>query len=157
MDIQSIVDFMDLVKNPKKYEVYVSALEERQAKLTETIENVAKATELDNLIYQNKVAREELEKSYSKKEEELAKAKETQTTEHQRRMTNIEKDSTETKKLLADSKEKFDAAQQTEVETQTKLKAVMDRESKVATKEVELDNLIADYKSKIAKFKELMG
>lgn len=49
MNIQDISDFLDLVKNPSKYEKALKTLKEEQERLNKVIETVGKASELDSL------------------------------------------------------------------------------------------------------------
>ena len=49
MNIQDIVDFIDLVKNPEKYERILKNLVDERARLDAAIATVGKASELDKL------------------------------------------------------------------------------------------------------------
>ena len=64
MNIQDIADFLDLVKNPVKYEERLQALKDEQGRLNAVIETVGKASELDKLRKEVEKEREQLQADF---------------------------------------------------------------------------------------------
>lgn len=67
MNIQDIADFIDLVKNPEKYERILKNLVDERARLDAAIATVGKASELDKL-------RKELEKDREEFKQKVAES-----------------------------------------------------------------------------------
>jgi len=76
MNIQDIADFIDLVKNPEKYERILKNLVDERARLDAAIATVGKASELDKLRKELEKDREEFKQkvaeSESLRQEEVA-------------------------------------------------------------------------------------
>jgi len=71
MNIQDISDFLDLVKNPDKYNKFVEDIKAEQARLKAAVETVAKASELDKLIKEYNKKTAAFEKSVFDKQKEI--------------------------------------------------------------------------------------
>ena len=157
MNIQDIADFIDLVNNPQRYEAILKNLQDRQDKLNETIENVAKATELDKLLKQNKKRSDDLEVEFANKvavlekqhQDKVSKVKEAQDfADKQVALANsLVSDADDRVKLIA-------VAEKEAKEKEQKAKAIF---ADAEEKQKKLDALIADYEDKVAKFKQIMG
>jgi chromosome segregation ATPase len=73
MNIQDIADFIDLVKNPAKYERVLKNIQEEQARLNAVVETVGKAAELDTLRKEVEVKSQKLDEDAQKKFDALDK------------------------------------------------------------------------------------
>lgn len=73
MNIQDIADFIELVKNPAKYERVLQNIKDEQGRLNAAIETVGKASELDSLRKEVEVKSANLTSEYLKKTDELEK------------------------------------------------------------------------------------
>lgn len=73
MNIQDIADFIELVKNPAKYERVLQNIKDEQGRLNAAIETVGKASELDSLRKEVEVKSANIASEYLKKTEELEK------------------------------------------------------------------------------------
>lgn len=157
MNIQDIADFLDLVKNPAKYEALLKNITDRQAKLTETIENVAKATELDKLLKQNESRKVELESEYKALVEKQEKA-------HADLVAAAQTRKEEAQKLLEQVKQDVVNASQMKKEAEDNLRAAKQKSAEIAKQQQEVDEqgkklqvLIEDYETKLTKFKQIVG
>lgn len=74
MNIQDIADFIELVKNPAKYERVLQNIKDEQGRLNAAIETVGKASDLDKLRKEVEVRIETITSDYVKKTDELEKA-----------------------------------------------------------------------------------
>ena len=76
MNIQSISEFLDLVKNPDKYAKFLEEIKAEQDRLNAVIETVGKASELDQLRKQldkeRALFQQKVEQSDAQRQEEVA-------------------------------------------------------------------------------------
>lgn len=157
MNIQDIADFLDLVKNPKKYEAALTDLKaenDRQQAVLATITNAknldAWKKELDKreatleTNYQSRVASLDTEVTAKKAELDasLAAAKKSQGDNAELVAKNKEKE-----KLLVE-REKVVAEKE----------FVLDRDQKIVNeRSAQLNAQIAEYEDKLSKLKAVMG
>ena len=76
MNIQSISEFLDIVKNPDKYAKFLEEIKAEQDRLNAVIETVGKASELDQLRKQldkeRALFQQKVEQSDAQRQEDVA-------------------------------------------------------------------------------------
>lgn len=156
MNIQDIADFLDLVKNPKKYEESLSNLKAESDRQQAVLATIAKAKNL-----------EAWEKELTNKETTLESG-------YQARVTSLDAEATAKQKeldsaLTATKKLQGEAAELV-AKNKTKLAELEAREKEIADKEfvlnrdqqivnersAKLNNSIAEYEDKLSKLKAVM-
>jgi chromosome segregation ATPase len=157
MNIQDISDFIDLVKNPTKYEAVLQNLKEEQGRLNASIETIGKASELDKLRKAVEKQRDALESTYLDKLNKLDEA-------HASRMTILEGQLTTVAKQQADAKDALNSAnEQLKVNAEI-TKSLSNRESDlrkkedtIATLQSDLSVRVSEYDEKLAKLRSVMN
>ena len=117
MNIQDIADFIDLVKNPVKYEKALQNIKEEQQRLKAVVETVGKASELESL-------RKEVLAKQTKQEEEFKS-----------------KTEANEKKLLA----KLKSLEATQVKAQEELDKAQKAQAEAQLKQISADELQASF------------
>lgn len=156
MNIQDIADFIDLVKNPVKYEKVLSNIKDEQDRLNAVIATVGKASELDKLRKEVEKERDQLQVDFVKATAErdayvtkevdllLAKRKEAELT--------LEKANA----LIVEANTKTEAAKELANSFAGRDKAVRQAEQSIEIRQKQLDALIAEYNEKITKLRSVM-
>jgi len=156
MNIQDLSDFIDLVKNPVKYEKVLQNIADEQARLTAVIETVGKVSEINSILKDAEAKTALLEQTFKNKDEALTKqveeeikilkAKQIKVQAAQERIDSMQAETTaaneEAKKLLASHK--------------IREKSIADSEVLAQEKQDSLDALIAEYNEKVAKLRAVM-
>ena len=157
MNIQDIADFIDLVKNPVKYEKALQNLKEEQQRLNAVVETVGKASELEAL-------RKKVLEDQAKLEQDLKSKIEANEKKTLAKLKSLE--ATQVK-----AQEELDKAQKAQVEAQLKqisaeeLQASFSgRDKQIRKQEEELSQRLATIQSKeaelaerLAKLRSVMG
>lgn len=157
MNFQDIENFIDLVKNPKKYEEVLANLKAEQDRLNAVIETVGKASELDKLRAKVESERLTQEKNYTAKVEKLEAeyAAKCSATDNAKA---IAVEQTEiARKAKSDADAKMEQAKNTLAECQVNQKKI---EAQQAFLNNELDSvraIKADYEEKANKLKAALG
>lgn len=157
MNIQDITDFLDLVKNPKKYEDALLKLKEEQDRLNAVIATVGKASELDKLRTKVEADGVAQEKAYAAKVEKLESdyAAKCLATENAKAAAVEQIEIARKAKSEADAK--MTQANSVLVECNAKQKKLDQQQSQI---NAELDNvraIKADYEEKANKLKAALG
>jgi len=157
MNIQDVADFLDLVKNPTKYEKVLQNLKEEQARLTAVIETVGKVSEINTLLKQAQDKEAKLEADYETKRNAVEK--------------QAEDDAVVIGQLKAKAKSELEQASKSvsELATQTKEvaivradltkreKSLVIKEATLAATQESLDVMVKEYEEKLAKLRSVMA
>lgn len=157
MNIQDIADFIDLVKNPAKYEKILKNLQDEQARLNAAVETVGKASELDSLRKDVEKQREKLESTYTTKLNKLDSEYKAKMDVVEKLQSKIEAD------IIVSNKAMQDANQQT-IAAEAQAKAFAERERQLRKQEAfvesmkaELGASVTEYNDKLAKLRSVMA
>ena len=157
MNIQDIADFIDLVKNPAKYEKILKNLQDEQARLNAAVETVGKASELDSLRKDVEKQREKLESTYTTKLNKLDSEYKAKMDVVEKLQSKIEAD------IIVSNKAMQDANQQT-IAAEAQAKAFAERERQLRKQEAfvesmkaELGASVTEYNDKLAKLRSVMS
>lgn len=157
MNINDVADFLDLVKNPDKYEKTLQGLRDEQARLNAVIETVGKASELEKLrrkVEKQQVALQaEYDAKVSKHESNVATA--LQDIADKRRVAREEQVAADTK--LAEANERLEQARNLEASFVGREKQLKQAEDGIRITQQKVDLLIAEYSEKVAKLRSVMN
>lgn len=157
MNIQDIADFIDLVKNPVKYEKALQNIKEEQQRLNAVIETVGKASELDSLRKKLDKDRTKFEKTQADRLEALASRE----IEFEVRKEQLEKDLLEkigiADKALVDTEVKVNEAQQTVRSYVEREKAIRAEEASIKVQRAELEQKQREIDEKLSKLRSVLG
>lgn len=156
MNFNDVAEFLELVKNPKRYEDYLAAMVAEQGRLNAAIETVGKASELDSM-------RKKLEKETTKKLTELdAKQQEMdlvnstakQQVEQARAELQVER--AKAQQMMAEATAKELAAKALADSFTGRDKKLKEEEKIISAMREELSASLIEYNEKIAKLKAVM-
>lgn len=156
MNIQDIADFIDLVKNPVKYEKVLQNIKDEQARLNAVIETVGKASELDKLRKEVEDKATKIKDEYEKKVEELDKS-------YSKKIKKVDSLTSDLELKIAQANSELEAAvvkQRSAEELSNSFagrdKSLREQENHVATLREELKMAVSEYNEKIAKLRSVM-
>ncbi len=155
MNIQDIADFIELVKNPAKYERVLQNIKDEQGRLNAAIETVGKASDLDKLRKDVEVRIETITSDYVKKTEELEKSY----AQKEKRIENL-RVTLESKITLAQAQTNAADVRQKAAEDLSNSFAGRDKKLKeqekfVADLQVEVQKQAAEYNEKLEKLRSI--
>lgn len=157
MNIQDIADFLDLVKNPDKFQKYVDTLKEEQVRLNAAIETVGKASELDTLRKQVEKQQAKLEKVYQTKQD-------AQDTEYKSKLDAVAELQTKAETEFARARTTLAEANQLKATSDEIIKGFSQRDKELRKQEQFVENLknelatsVAEYNEKLAKLRSVMN
>ena len=157
MNIQDIADFLDLVKNPSKYQTYLDTLKEEQTRLNAAIETVGKASELDKL-------RKEVETYRNTLQADFDKASKTRDAQIEQEISILSKKRKECDEAIAKANElsalaetKYQAAQEVSNGFAKREKALRQSEEDLRIRHEQLEALVSEYNEKVAKLRSVMA
>lgn len=156
MNIQDIADFIDLVKNPAKYEQVLRNLAEEKERLNAVVETVGKASELDKLRKAVEAKAATLESELATKTSEQDKSYQIRVKKAENLQARLEVALERAAKATQEAEEKMVVAQTLAASFATRDKAITKVEAELAAKQTELTTLVAEYNEKIAKLKSVM-
>lgn len=156
MNMQDIADFLDLIKNPEKYDAAMKTMQDEQKRLNASIATVGVAGEINKIrkdienrsnkldgIYEQKVATVEAEQKKWLDKIALTDA--------------LSKQELDRNKLAAKDLAEKEAAYKTKLqEITTREQLLVNLESVAMEKEQKLNAMLAEYDEKIAKLKSVM-
>lgn len=156
MNIQDIADFIDLVKNPSKYEKVLQNLKDEQGRLNAVIETVGKVSEIDKIKKALEIQVATLDAEYKTKMEALeatyvAKIKKVETLQ-----VKLEADVKKVNAAATEAEAKELAATALAASFAGRDKKLLAAEKEVAALRLELSTSLAEYNEKIAKLKSVM-
>jgi uncharacterized protein (DUF3084 family) len=157
MNIQDIADFLDLVKNPAKYEALLTRLQDEQGRLAASIATVGKASELDKLRKEVEAKSEALDKAFKDKEEALTKQVEQEIRIFKTKQENLQATTERSEKAAQEAQAATVAAKTLIDSFSGRDKALAAREKQVAEQQVNLNTLVSEYEEKVAKLRAVMS
>lgn len=157
MNIQDIADFLDLVKNPAKYERVLSNIKAEQDRLNAVIAAVGKASELDKLRKEVETKADTLNSEYSKKVEDLEKSYVRKTKKAESLAVDLEQKLAQAAKELEVAVNKQRAAEDLANSFAGRDKKLKEQEELVANLREELKASVSEYNDKLSKLRSVMG
>lgn len=157
MNIQDLTEFMDLVKNPAKYEAYLKEIKDAKDQLNAAAELVGKAADIDKL--QKKAAKlvESAEAKAQKLEDEANASIKQRQAAYDKMFEDLTKQTADVVTMKQESDSKF--AQAVAIE-----KDVADRERKLRVDQAaynvassELSKKTIEVEEKLSKLRTLLG
>jgi len=156
MNIQDISDFLDLVKNPDKYEAALKTIKDEQARLDGLVAAVGKVTELDQL-------QKKLNKQLAIQEQLFADQTQKLQADYTAKLNAADLAKKKaTDKANAADKAILKAEQDSQLAASTvksyadREKVIQYREQATAESQANLQKLIAEYEEKVAKLRAVM-
>lgn len=157
MNIQDIADFLDLVKNPAKYERVLSNIKAEQDRLNAVIETVGKASELDKLRKEVETKADTLNNDYAKKIEDLEKSYVRKTKKAESLASDLEQKLAQAAKELEVAVNKQRAAEDLANSFTGRDKKLKEQEELVANLREELKASVSEYNEKLSKLRSVMS
>jgi chromosome segregation ATPase len=157
MNIQDIADFIDLVKNPVKYENALKRLQEENERLHKAIETVGKASELDNLRKDVEKERAQFEQSYKDKVEQAQKQLEQESLIFRSRQEQLVKAQSVADAAISDAHIKMKEAQALADSFAGRDKELRLKEQAAAANQEKLQALMKEYDEKVTKLRSVMA
>lgn len=157
MNIQDIADFLDLVKNPAKYEERLQALKDEQGRLNAVIETVGKASELDKLRKEVEKERDQLQADFLKATQERDKYVEREVQILAQKKKEYEAATTRATELAVSAEAKLRSAQELVDSFSGREKILRQGEDGLRVRQEQLDALISEYNEKVAKLRSVMA
>ena len=157
MNIQDIADFLDLVKNPAKYERVLSNIKAEQDRLNAVIETVGKASELDKLRKEVELKSNTLTIEHNKKIEDLEKSYVRKTKKAESLASDLEQKLAQAAKELEVVVNKQRAAEDLANSFTGRDKKLKEQEELVANLREELKASVSEYNEKLSKLRSVMS
>ena len=157
MNIQDIADFLDLVKNPVKYEERLQALKDEQGRLNAVIETVGKASELDKLRKEVEKERDQLQADFLKATQERDKYVEREVQILAQKKREYEDATVRATELAVSAEAKLHSAQELADSFSGREKILRQGEDGLRVRQEQLDALISEYNEKVAKLRSVMA
>ena len=157
MNIQDIADFLDLVKNPAKYERVLSNIKAEQDRLNAVIETVGKASELDKLRKEVELKSNTLTIEHNKKIEDLEKSYVRKTKKAESLASDLEQKLAQAAKELEVAVNKQRAAEDLANSFTGRDKKLKEQEELVANLREELKASVSEYNEKLSKLRSVMS
>ncbi len=155
MNIQDIADFIDLVKNPVKYEKVLQNIKDEQDRLNAVIATVAEASELGALRKEVETKAANLDSAYAEKAKKLEQ-------EYTRKLKKIDTLQAEVEAQLLQAQAEIESAvgkQRAADELANSFsgrdKKLKEQEALVASLREELIASVAEYNEKIEKIRSI--
>ena len=155
MNIQDIADFLDLVKNPAKYERVLSNIKAEQDRLNAVIETVGKASELDKLRKEVELKSNTLTIEYNKKIEDLEKSYVRKTKKAESLASDLEQKLAQAAKELEVAVNKQRAAEDLANSFAGRDKKLKEQEAQVVVLREQLQASVTEYNEKIEKIRSI--
>ena len=157
MNIQDIADFLDLVKNPAKYEERLQALKDEQGRLNAVIETVGKASELDKLRKEVEKERDQLQADFLKATQERDRYVEREVQILAQKKLEYEDATARATELAVSAEAKLRSAQELAESFSGREKILRQGEDGLRVRQEQLDALISEYNEKVAKLRSVMA
>ena len=156
MNIQDVADFIDLVKNPTKFEAALKIMKDEQARLTAVIETVGAVAEIEKIRKDTEKRAEKLDVEYAQKVSVFEADKKVQMDKIAMSNALSVQERSANKIAAADLKEKEAAYKKKLAEITTREQLLVNLEAIAAEKDATLTKMIAEYDEKITKLKSVM-
>lgn len=157
MNIQDVADFLDLVKNPEKYDRVLKNLVDEQARLKAVIETVGKVSDINTLLKQAQDKEAKLEAAYKVKAEQVEKQAEEDVVTIGKLKAKLQKDLEQSTKAAEDLAVQVKDVATVRADLAKREKALVLKENALADSKITVDNLVAEYNEKVAKLRSVMS
>jgi len=157
MDLNSVSEFLDLVKNPSKYDKALKTLRDEQERLNAAIETVGKASELDKLIKNTQALEHTLNSSYNAKENELFTKVTSELNKLKAKQEQAKQQLDKAQVALNKAEEESKITREHAASNQEISASLAAREQQILVRENNLNKAIADYNEKAVKLKAALG
>ena len=156
MNIQDVADFIDLVKNPTKFEAALKIMKDEQARLTAVIETVGAVADIEKIRKETEKKAAKLESIYEEKNATFEAAKKT-LEDKLALSTALSLEELKKNKLAGDDLRVKEAAyKKKQAELVTREQLLVNLEAVATEKEAKLNAMLVEYDEKIAKLKAVM-
>lgn len=155
MNIQDVAEFIDLVKNPVKYEKLLQNIKEEQDRLQAVIATVGEASELSKLRTDLEKKKGELEIDYTKKVDALEKSYVSRLKKVEKLQLDLEDKLVQATQATNDANLKQASAEALAASFAGRDKKIKEQEKQVADLRVELQNNVTEYNIKLDKIRSL--
>lgn len=156
MNIQDIADFIELVKNPAKYERFLQNIKDEQGRLNAAIETVGKASEITTLLKQAQDKETKLEADYVNKRNAVEKQAEDDAVVlgqlKAKAKAELEQAAKSAEELAVQTKE----AASVRADLTKREKALVTKEATLAATQESLDVMVKEYDEKLTKLRAVM-
>jgi len=157
MNLQDIADFIDLVKNPAKYETVLKRFQDEQGRLNAAIETVGKASELDKLRKSVEKEAEKNEAAYVEKVKAAEARLEAQFVIAAAAQTTADEANETARALLSEAQVTKEDALKLQASFEGRDKSLSKSEESLKQRQAKAESLIVEYNEKLAKLRSVMG
>jgi len=157
MNIQDISDFLDLVKNPDKYNKFVDDIKAEQERLKAVIATVGKATELDKLRKAAQADKDSFEKKIAAYEQERQAALERDQRALFARQAAADEVAQNGQNLIQEASIKLEQATKLSDSFAGRDKELRKQEAFVEEQKKLLAAQISEYEEKLVKIRSVLG
>lgn len=157
MNLQDISDFIDLVKNPAKYETYLKELVNAKDQLTAASELVGKASEIDKLQKKATKLVEQAEASAKKLTEDAEASIKQRQDAYDKMFDDLNKQTADVTSLKQEAASKFVYAQKIEKDVAARERVLRENQKAYDIAAADLAKKTAEVEDKLAKLRSLMG
>lgn len=157
MNIQDISDFIDLVKNPAKYEKVLQNLKDEQARLTAVIETVGKVSEINTLLKEAQNKEAKLLAEYKNKSDAVEKQAEDDAVVIGQMKAKAKEELEQISKSVEEIAVQTKEIKKKRAELSEREKDLVLKESSIQVSQETLDTLIKEYEEKVAKLRAVMA
>jgi len=156
MNIQDVADFLDLVKNPAKYEKALQNLKDEQGRLTAVIETVGKVSEINTLLKQAQDKEIKLEAEYKNKSNAVEKQAEEDVLVIGSMKAKLQAELDQSSKVAEDLANQTKEMAKLRSNLTKREKALATSEAITKATQESLDVMVKEYEEKIAKLRSVM-
>lgn len=157
MNIQDIADFIDLVKNPAKYERVLQNLKEEQGRLTAVIETVGKVSEIDSILKQTQTKEARLEANYTTKLAAIEKQSVEDAATYSKLKATVRAELEQLNKQAEELANKNKEQVKLAADLTKREKALVGKETTLASTQEGLNVLVKEYEDKVNKLRAVMA
>ncbi len=157
MNLQDVSDFIDLVKNPAKYEKVLQNLKEEQARLNAAVETIGKASELDKLRKETEQRQQLLQSEFDNLVSVQEQRVEQEVTILAQRKKELDEALERAAKALSEANTKQKEATELKDSFTGRDKALRQAEEDLAKRQKQFDVDYADLQNRLLKLRSVMG
>ena len=156
MNIQDIADFIDLVKNPAKYEKVLQNLKDEQARLNAVIATVGKVSEIEKIRKELDTKEANQDSEYKAKKEALEATYVSKINKVEKLQVKLEADVKKVVDMETAAASKEQAAKDLAASFNGREKAISAKEKELQERQTYLDSLVTEYVEKVEKLRAVM-
>lgn len=157
MDIQSVVDFIDLVKNPDKYKTQVSNLKAEADRVEAAISMIGPVQEITKIRKETETLYNQMVAQVLESETKLKEQNKANANDLYNKQVKLDTKEADLNAQIAVFEAQQVAASKIIENLNSRQKELIVAGEKAISKQAELDTLILDYTTRIAKLQAAMG